>query len=123
MTHLVLIAGKWRPADAIGTFQAQNPSTGEALPDEYPISSWKDCDAALTAAADAAVALRSVPREKIAAFLNKFADRLDARKAELSQMANQETALPASPRLADVELPRTSNQLRQAATAAVDGSW
>lgn len=34
-----------------------------------------------------------------------------------------ETALPATPRLADVELPRTSGQLRLAAAAAREGSW
>ena len=123
MTHPVLIAGKWRPADSIGTFHPQNPSTGEALPDEYPISSWKDCDEALTAAAKAAEILRRTPPEKIAQFLNKFADRLDARNAELSQMANLETALPVAPRLAEVELPRTTGQLRQAAAAALEGSW
>jgi NADP-dependent aldehyde dehydrogenase len=38
-------------------------------------------------------------------------------------MAHQETALPIKPRLRDVELPRTANQLRQAAAAARDGSW
>jgi NADP-dependent aldehyde dehydrogenase len=123
MTHPVLIAGKWRPADSIGSFHPQNPSTNEALPDEYPISSWKDCDAALTAAAEAAVALRRTAPEKIAQFLNKFADRLDARKTELAQMAHLETALPVAPRLADVELPRTTGQLRQAAAAALEGSW
>jgi NADP-dependent aldehyde dehydrogenase len=38
-------------------------------------------------------------------------------------MAHRETALPIKPRLRDVELPRTVNQLRQAAAAARDGSW
>jgi NADP-dependent aldehyde dehydrogenase len=38
-------------------------------------------------------------------------------------MANLETALPIKPRLRDVELPRTTAQLRQAAAAARDGSW
>ena len=37
-------------------------------------------------------------------------------------MANQETALPASPRLEDNELPRTTSQLRQAAAAAREGA-
>ena len=31
--------------------------------------------------------------------------------------------MPKSPRLADVELPRTTNQLRQAADTAIEGSW
>ena len=58
-----------------------------------------------------------------ASFLDRFADRIDARKAELSERAHLETALPTAPRLADVELPRTSGQLRQAAAAARNGSW
>ncbi len=42
---------------------------------------------------------------------------------EFVSLANQETALPVEPRLAKAELPRTTNQLRQAAAAARDGSW
>ncbi len=38
-------------------------------------------------------------------------------------MAHAETALPVKPRLAEVELPRTTNQLRLAAQAARDASW
>jgi NADP-dependent aldehyde dehydrogenase len=38
-------------------------------------------------------------------------------------MANLETALPVEPRLRSGELPRTTNQLRQAAAAARDRSW
>jgi 2,5-dioxopentanoate dehydrogenase len=123
MIQPVLIGGEWRQAKSIGSFHAQNPATGEALAGRYPISTWDDCDAALTAAAEAATALRSAPAEEIAAFLNRFADRLEARKSELSQLAHLETALPVSPRLADVELPRTTGQLRQAAAAALEGSW
>jgi alpha-ketoglutaric semialdehyde dehydrogenase len=123
MVQPVLIAGEWRQAKAAGTFHAQNPATGESLPGEYPVSSWDDCDAALDAAARAAVELRSVAPDAIAALLNRFADRLDARKTELCQVAHLETALPVSPRLADVELPRTTGQLRQAAAAALEGSW
>src|SRR5690606_7434534 len=37
--------------------------------------------------------------------------------------ANIETGLPRKPRLQDVELPRTTNQLRQAARATRDQSW
>ncbi len=123
MTHSVFIAGEWRPARSIGTFRTQNPATGEPLTGEYPISSWDDCDAALSAATEAAQELRRVPPEKIAQFLNRYADRLDMLKSELSQLAHFETALPVSPRLADVELPRTTTQLRQAAAAALEGSW
>jgi NADP-dependent aldehyde dehydrogenase len=121
-TYPVLIAGQWRAAKAGGTFQAENPATGEKLPDEFPISSWADCDAALNAAAEAAAILRALPPEPIAKFLTRFAERIEVRKAELVETAHAETALPKSPRLADVELPRTTGQLRQAA-AALEGSW
>src|SRR5690606_22087020 len=49
--------------------------------------------------------------------------RIEARKDELVNMAHAETALAISPRLADGELPRTTNQLRQAAAAVREGSW
>ena len=54
ITQPVLLAGTWRQADAASTYQAENPATGERLPEAYPVSRWSDCDAALTAAAAAA---------------------------------------------------------------------
>jgi NADP-dependent aldehyde dehydrogenase len=122
-TQPVLIAGEWRAAKAAGTFHAENPVKGEKLPDEFPISAWADCDAALNAAVEAAGVLRATPPEQIAKFLTRFAERIEARKSELVEIAHAETGLPKSPRLADVELPRTTGQLRQAAAAAVEGSW
>jgi len=119
----VLIAGRWRPAHASGTFRAENPATREPLPDEYPVSTWQDCEDALTAAVAAFDELGRLPTERIAAFLEAFAARIEARKDEIVRMANLETALPTSPRLADNELPRTTSQLRQAAAAAREGSW
>jgi len=67
--------------------------------------------------------MRKAGPDQTAAFLEAFADRIDANKESIAQMANAETALPVSPRLADVELPRTSGQLRQAAAAARARSW
>jgi NADP-dependent aldehyde dehydrogenase len=118
-----LIAGRWRPAGARAFFHAENPATGARLPGEYPISAWADCEEALEAAAQAAAILRAAPAEQVAAFLTRFADRIEARKGEIVETAHVETALPKSPRLAEVELPRTTNQLRQAAAAALEGSW
>jgi NADP-dependent aldehyde dehydrogenase len=118
----VLIAGRWRHANSSATFRAENPATQEPL-DEYPISAWQDCDEALSSAAEAFEQMRGLPAERIAAFLDAFAVRIEARQDELVRMANEETALPASPRLADNELPRTTGQLRQAAAAAREGSW
>ncbi len=119
----VLIAGQWRTADHAKTFQATDPNKNEKLPDEFPVSSWDDCDAALDAAAGAARELRKLPTGKIAEFLEKIAGRIDDRKDELVAAAFAETGLAKSPRLADVELPRTSNQLRTAAKACRSGSW
>ncbi len=122
-TQPVLIAGKWREARATGTFHAENPAIGQKLLDAYPISDWADCETALTAAAAAVVELRTVAPEKIAAFLTKYAERIEQRASELVEMAHAESGLAKAPRLSDVELPRTTGQLRQAAAAALEGSW
>lgn len=122
-TQRVLLDGGWRAANSIGSFRAINPATGETLPDEYPISAWADCDAALTASADAAVVLSETSSHRLADFLTRFAARIEARASEIVAMAHAETALPSAPRLSEIELPRTTGQLRQAAAAALDGSW
>jgi len=119
----ILIDGKWRAADAEGTFHAENPAKGEPLPLAFPISRWSDCDAALNAATKAAAELRNVAPEKIAAFLEAYAVNIEAAAPAIVAAANDETALPVAPRLKDVELPRTTNQLRQAAAAAREESW
>jgi NADP-dependent aldehyde dehydrogenase len=119
----ILIDGRWRPARAAATFRAQNPATREPLPDEYPTSAWEDCDEALAAADRAFAVLRTLPGERLAEFLEAYAARIEARQGDLVETAHTETALPRSPRLANVELPRTTNQLRQAAAAAREGSW
>jgi NADP-dependent aldehyde dehydrogenase len=119
----VLIAGSWRPARATGSFGAESPLDGQPFPEEFPISGWPDCDEALDAAAVAAALLADLPRERIAQFLTRFAERIEAAAAELVEAAHRETALAKAPRLAEVELPRTVVQLRQAAAATLDGSW
>ena len=119
----VLIAGQWCAAQFTGTFRADNPATGETLPAEFPVSSWADCDAALNAATEAATVLRATMPEQIAKFLTRFAERIEARKVDLVEIAHAETGLPKAPRLGEVELPRTTEQLRQAAAAALEGSW
>lgn len=119
----VLIAGQWRPAKASETFQASDPNTCTPREPVFPVSSWDDCDAALEAAAAAAVELRRLPAEKIAAFLESYADKIEAISDALVEAAFAETGLAKSPRLADVELPRTVNQLRLAAAAARSGDW
>jgi alpha-ketoglutaric semialdehyde dehydrogenase len=119
----VLIDGKWRAADAEGTFHAENPAKGEALPLAFPTSRWSDCDAALNAATKAVAEFRTVEPAKIAAFLEAFAANVEAAAESIIAAAAEETGLPVSPRLKDVELPRTTNQLRQAAAAVREESW
>ena len=121
--HQILIDGQWRAAEAAGEFQAENPATGQPLPDCFPVSAWSDVDQALTAAHQAFVAMRAMSGDHIAAFLERFAERIEAAGEELFATAHAETGLPVAPRLADVELPRTTGQLRQAAAAAREGSW
>jgi NADP-dependent aldehyde dehydrogenase len=119
----VMIDGQWREARWTGTFRAVNPSTSQPLPPEYPVSGWEDCDAALGAAAAAHEAIKRLADEPRAAFLERFAERIEKRAGELVETAHAETGLPKTPRLAEVELPRTTAQLRKAAEAARDGSW
>jgi NADP-dependent aldehyde dehydrogenase len=123
--HPILIGGTWRPAKAADTFHATNPRTSESLADLYPVSGWDDIDAALAAAAKAAEELRALPDAgaRMAAFLEAYAGAIASRTDAIVAAAHAETALPISPRLKDVELARTTNQLRQAAAAARDGTW
>lgn len=121
-THQVLIAGQWRDSNSTGTFQADDPRAAAPIPEDYPVSSWAECEAALDAAATAYDQLRSVPREDIAVFLEAYADRIESRGDEIRALAARETALPADTRLVG-ELGRTTGQLRLAAAAARTASW
>lgn len=119
----VLVAGQWRDADHETTFHAHNPNTDQPSGVEFPVSTWADCDAALAASADAARELRRIAPETIARFLERYAERIEQHGESLVESAFAETGLARSPRLADVELPRTANQLRAAAQACRSGDW
>lgn len=119
----VLIDGHWRPSKACGEFFSVDPSRKQQLSPPLPVSGWEDCEAALHAAVQAAHAMREYKPAQLADFLDKFAAAIDEDAEKLVDLAHQETGLAKKPRLADVELPRTTNQLRQAAAAARDGSW
>lgn len=121
--HLVLIDGQWRSSAGSQFFQSVNPATHEPLPGEYPVSPWSEVELAILAAARVSRELQNAPGELFGKFLERFADRIEARAAEFIATANQETGLPVEPRLKVAELPRTTNQLRQAAAAARDGGW
>jgi NADP-dependent aldehyde dehydrogenase len=119
----ILIDGAWVESKGRETFQAVNPQTGRPLDGVYPVSPWVEIEQVVEVAAAAAWRVRGWAGDRFAAFLEAFAGRLEKRGEELVAMAHAETALAVSPRLKDVELPRTVNQLRQAAVAARDGSW
>ena len=68
----VWIGGRWRDAQAVDSFRADDPAEARPLADEYPISRWEDLDEALSAAAAAAPALAECSGEQIAAFLEQF---------------------------------------------------
>jgi NADP-dependent aldehyde dehydrogenase len=119
----VYINGIFRDSVAASSFRASNPSTGEALERDFPVSEWKEIDEALEVASSCFKELRSMSPEKIAAFLDSFADLIQSDKDTLVDLAHEETGLPKTPRLGDVELPRTVNQLKLAAAAARSGSW
>ena len=119
----VLIGGAWIAASSEKTFRATNPNTGEPINAVFPVSDWSDCEKALASAAAAFRESRKLPGSKIAEFLEDYAGRIEADKDALVALAHEESALPKSPRLADVEHPRTVNQLRLAAEAARNGSW
>ena len=120
----ILINGTWQQAQSpIGFFSAVNPSIKTPLADRYPISSFSDIELALAAAHQAVLELNSITVDIIANFLDTFANNIESCKEALVDMASLETALPKEPRLRSVELPRTTNQMRQAAAAVRERSW
>lgn len=120
----ILIGGVWQKAKAPRSFfTATNPATQQSLKENYPVSSFSDIDDALQASMSAALELRSLPFQMIAGFLDSYADQIEKHREALVRMASLETAFPEEPRLRSVELPRTADQLRQAAAACRDRSW
>jgi NADP-dependent aldehyde dehydrogenase len=80
-------------------------------------------DEALSAGIAAFEELRFVEADRVARFLEASAEAIDSRSQELVTLASLETALAIRPRLTDLELPRTTDQLRQAAAAARFRTW
>jgi alpha-ketoglutaric semialdehyde dehydrogenase len=121
--HSILLNGCWTRSQGTSTFQAVNPTTEETLPGVFPVSPWDEIDAMLQVAADTSREMRGWPGSRFAGFLEVYANEIEARADLLVETAHAETALPKSPRLKDGELPRTTNQLRQAAHSARTESW
>lgn len=121
----VLINGQWTPScNPEGSFHAYRPASKQAIADRsFPISSWEELAAMLDAGQRAAAAMAKLPSTKIADFLDAYADGIAAQAPQLAATASQETGFPIQPRLEGVEIPRTVNQLSQAAAAARSGAW
>ena len=119
----ILLNGHWTSSQGTSTFQAVNPATEELLPGKFPVSPWEEIETAIIAAAKVSRQMRGWPGSRFADFLECYAKEIEARAELLVEAAHAETGLPVSPRLKDGELPRTTNQLRQAAKAARTDSW
>jgi 2,5-dioxopentanoate dehydrogenase len=124
MTQPVLIDGQWRaPQEPAGNFQPESPTVADKLPEIYPVSGFKDLENAMQASMRAVRELRHVKPEECADFLEMFASNIEAKADAVTKMAAMETGLPIDPRLKSTELPRTTDQLRQAAAAVRDRTW
>jgi len=120
----VLVGGEWRAPNAPdGSFHAFDPETGAALPPEFPVSRWEELDGMVRAGLRAAEALESVPAAARSRFFEQYAAAIERHAADLAATAHAETALPAAPRLLDVEIPRTVRQLRMAAAVVAGDLW
>lgn len=120
----ILVGGDWLASlDTLGSFSAFNPLDGQALPERYPISGERDLGRLLAAATRAGDALYECSPERIACFFERYANLIDLDRVALAQTASLETGLPYAPRLLEVELPRTINQLRLAAVAVRTRAW
>ena len=62
--HQVLIGGRWQESINNGSFQAEDPQSATPIADEYPVSSWQECEAALDAAVSAWETMRGLPVER-----------------------------------------------------------
>jgi NADP-dependent aldehyde dehydrogenase len=105
------------------TFRAVDPTTGEFIEPPFPTNQWEDCDAAMNAAKQAAFEIENLTGSQYAAFLESYATNLEANVRPICELAAKETGLAQQPRLLDIEMPRTVDQLRQAADAARSESW
>lgn len=111
----IFVAGEWIEAAVAGTYQSVDPTTGKPFGPAFPVSKWDDLEAVLESCAGSEA---FAPADVRAAFLEAYADQIDAHAAELATIAQQETGLPAEGRYKNTEIPRTTNQLRQAAAQA-----
>lgn len=111
-----LVAGEWVSGDS--TFES-SPATG--TPHSYPNGTTALVDQAAAAAEAAFASFAGMPRSDRAAFIQRIADEIDARGAELTEIAMAETGLPQA-RL-EGERGRTVGQLRMFAEHILQGDY
>lgn len=117
----VLVAGRWRPSAGDAATEARSP-TGQSV-GMFPVSPWDEVSGMLEVGMRAYEQLRGEKPDRLAEMLRRLADRIEAIGKDLAEAAHLETALPVEPRLLSVELPRATDQLRQAAQHAATRSW
>ena len=110
-----LIAGHWTPGDT--TFLSA-PATGEAQ--RFSVGTPAHVDTAVRAAEAAFPSYSALTRDQRAAFLDRIADEIEARGAEITAIGSAETGLPTA-RL-EGERGRTTGQLRLFASHIRAGS-
>ncbi len=110
-----LIAGHWTPGDT--TFLSA-PATGE--PQRFSVGTPAHVDTAARAAEAAFPSYAALTRDQRAAFLDRIADEIEARGAEITAIGTAETGLPTA-RL-EGERGRTTGQLRLFASHIRAGS-
>ncbi len=111
-----LIAGQWIAGET--TFSS-SPASGAPRP--FSVGTPAHVEAAVQAAEAAFSAYRATSRAARAAFLNRIADEIEARGAEITEIGTSETGLPAA-RL-EGERGRTTGQLRLFAAHILKDDW
>lgn len=103
--------------------RAVDPASGEPFGEAFPAATPGEIENTLARAAAFWDEHGEPDVSKRIALLRRYADLIQASRNELTAIASRETGLPAEPRLGEVEINRTVNQLRLAADAVADGSW
>jgi alpha-ketoglutaric semialdehyde dehydrogenase len=116
LTGKHLIAGEW-----IGNYQTFASSPAHGPSHDFSVGTPAHVAAACDAAEDAFPTYAAKTRAERAAFLNRIADEIEARGAEITEIGTQETGLPAA-RL-EGERGRTTMQLRLFASHILKDDW
>jgi NADP-dependent aldehyde dehydrogenase len=114
------IEGRWKVAGD-ETFDAVNPTNGEALTPHFAEATVYEVDAAVSAARRALIAVRERDSRWPADLLDAIAEHIEGLGDDLLERGELETALP-RPRLTG-ERARTCAQLRMFAEVVREGSW